>query len=65
MNSFIPQIWVEALNRSIIQSLSHSEVVSLCVQYERKQRVQNLKRRNTLARRRRRSAIKREKRGQQ
>lgn len=63
MRIFVPQIWAEVLHRSIIQSLSHSEVVALCVQHERNQQVQRLKRRNTMARRRRRTAIKREKRG--
>lgn len=62
LHTFIPQIWREALNRSIIQSLSHSETVTLCVHYERESRVAQLKRRNTRARRRRRVAIKREKR---
>lgn len=60
--AFIPQIWIEALHRNIIQSLGHSEVVALSVHYEREARVSQLKRRNTRARRRRRATIKREKR---
>lgn len=62
MKAFIPQLWVEALDRSIIQSLSHAEAVALSLHYEQKERTQKLKRRNTLARRRRRAAMKREKR---
>jgi hypothetical protein len=59
---FIPQIWVEALNRSIIRSLDENTITALCVQYEKDATVSRLKRRNTQARRRRRAVIKREKR---
>ena len=63
MKLFIPGLWTEALNRSLIQSLSHVDAVALCVRYEREHRTDRLKRRNTVERRRRRNAIRRRKRG--